>query len=91
MDIPTKATPAGCFIGLVGIALDGYAIFCGWIFYLITQATNLTGKESLLRFYGTLCVVSLVAGLWLLRLGWGWALQSDMSVPDDPDKPVMRF
>ena len=91
MDVPTKATPAGCVIGLFGIALVGYAIFCGWIFYRISSAAELTDKGGLLRFYGALCVVSLLLGLWLLRLGRRWALKSDVSDPDDPDKPVMRF
>ncbi len=91
MEVPTKATPAGCVIGLMGIALVGYAIVCGWVCYLSIQSTEIAEKGRLLRFYGISCGVSLVVGLWLLRLGWRWALKSDMSDPDDPDKPVMRF
>ena len=91
MQSPTKATPAGCVIGLVGIALVFYAIVCGWVCYLGIQSTEVVEKWSLLRFYGISSGVSLVGGLWLLRLGWRWALKSDMSDPDDPDKPVMRF
>lgn len=91
MQVPTKATPAGCVIGLVGIALVGYAIASGWVCYLTIQSAEIVKKGSLLRFYGISCGVSLVGGLWLLRLGWRWALEADMSDPDDPDKPVMRF
>ena len=91
MNAPTKATPARCVIGLLGIALVGYAIFYGRIFYLIAQATEITSQGSLLRFYGTLCMVSLAGGIGLLRLGLRWSMKSDMSDPDDPDKPVMRF
>jgi len=91
MDVPTKATPAGWGIGLLGIALVGYSLFCCRIFYLITQATEITGRGSLLRFYGSLIMVSLFGGLWLLRLGWRWAMKSDMADPDDPGKPSVRF
>lgn len=73
MESPTKATPAGCVIGLVGIALVGYAIVCGWVCYLGIQSTEIVEKGS------------------LLRLGWRWALDSDMSDPDDPGKPTLRF
>lgn len=90
MQDPTKATPAGCVIGLVGIALVGYAITSGWVCYLTVQSAEIVEKGSLLRFYGISCGVSLVGGLWLLRLGWRMALDSDMSDPDDPDKPIMR-
>lgn len=91
MELPTKATPAGCVIGLFGIALVGYGMVCGWICYLGTQSAEIVEKGSLLRFYGISCGVSLVGGLWLLRAGWRLALESDMSEPDDPDKPVMRL
>ena len=91
MGRPTKATPAGCVIGLVGIALVGYGVVCGWVCYLGIQSTEIVEKGSLLRFYGISCGVSLIGGLWLLRLGWRWALDSDMSDPDDPDKPSLRF
>ena len=91
MQVPTKATPAGCVIGLAGIALAGYAIASGWVCYLTVQSAEIVEKGSLLRFYGISCAVSLVGGLWLLRLGWSMALDSDMSDPDDPDKPIMRF
>ena len=88
---PNKATPAGCVLGLLGFALIGYALACGWVCYRAIQSTEIVQKGSLLRFYGISCGVSLVGGLWLLRLGWRMALDSDMSDPDDPDKPSLRF
>lgn len=91
LERPTKATPAGCVIGLVGMALLGYAIACGWVCYQVIKSTELVEKGSLLRFYGISGVASLSGGLWLLRLGWRWALEADMSDPDDPGKPTLRF
>jgi len=91
MEHATKATPAGCVIGLVGVALVGYGIVCGWVCFLTVQSTEVVEKGTLLRFYGVSCAVSLVGGLWLLREGWRMALDSDMSDPDDPDKPSVRF
>jgi len=73
---------------LVGIALIGYAIACGWVCYLTVQSTEIQEKESLLRFYGISCVASLVGGIWLLRFGTRKALEADMSDPDDG--PIMR-
>lgn len=91
MESPTKATPAGCVIGLVGVALVSYAIVCGWVCYSAMQSTEIVEKGSLLRFYGISCGVSLIGGLGLLRLGWRMALVSDMTDPDNPDKPSVRF
>ena len=64
---------APTLLGLVGIALVGYAIVCGWVCYLGIQSTEIVEKGSLLRFYGISCGVSLIGGLWLLRFGWRWA------------------
>ncbi len=86
--VPTKATPIGCVVVLVGIALVGYSMVCGWICYMAVQSTEIQEKESLLRFYGISCVVSLVGGIWLLRFGSRKALEADMSEPDDG--PIMR-
>lgn len=86
--VPTKATPFGCVVVLAGIALVGYALACGWVCYLAVQSTEIEDKESLLRFYGISCVVSLVGGIWLLRFGTRKALEADMSAPDDG--PIMR-
>ncbi|MFO1485488.1 MAG: hypothetical protein U1F71_19150 [Verrucomicrobiaceae bacterium] len=85
---PTRATPAGCVVVLVGIALVGYSLVCGWICYLAVQSKDILEKESLLRFYGISCVVSLVGGIGLLRFGTRKALEADMSNPDDG--PMMR-
>lgn len=85
---PTKATPIGCVVVLVGIALVGYSLVCGWVCYLTVQSTEAQDKASLLRFYGISCIVSLVGGIGLLRFGSRKALEADMSNPDDG--PMMR-
>lgn len=73
---------------LVGIALVGYSLVCGWVCYLAIQSTEVLDKTSVLRFYGISCVVSLVSGIWLLRFGSKKALEADMS--DADDGPIMR-
>lgn len=86
--VPTKATPVGCVVVLVGIGLISYALMCGWVCYLAVQSTEVQDKTSLLRFYGISCVASIVSGIWLLRFGTRKALQADMSNPNDG--PIMR-
>lgn len=88
LGVPTKATPIGCVVVLVGIALLGYAVICGWVCYLTIQSTEVEEKGSLLCFYGISCLVSLVSGIWLVRHGARKALDADMSDPDDG--PIMR-
>lgn len=88
MGVPTKATPVGCVVVLVGIALIGYAMACGWVCYLTVRSTEVEDKINLLRYYGISCVVSLVSGIWLLRFGTRKALEADMSNPDDG--PILR-
>lgn len=88
MNTPTKAVPVGCVIVLVGIALVGYSLICGWVCHLTVQSTEIEDKVYLLWFYGMSGVASLVGGLWLLRFGSRKALEADMSDPDDG--PIMR-
>lgn len=86
---PTKASPAGCVIGVFGIILLVFSVISGWIFYrLLTREVI---DWSLLWKYGGGSLACLFVGLFVIRLGWKLALGADMSDPYSNTKPKIRF
>ena len=87
----TRATPAGCLVGLFGLLAYLYAGLCAFGVWqalpLQTQTPDWPSVRSLL-VQGS---VAVVVGTVLLRVGWKMALKADMSNPNDPGKPVIRF
>ncbi len=86
---PTKASPAGCVIGLFGIASLGVSMISGLGVYRIL--THEIIDWSLFWKYGLGFIGCLIIGLLIIRFGLKLALGADMSDPYSTTKPKMRF
>jgi len=88
---PTQATPAGCLLGLLGLAALIFGGVCTWgLFVAIDVPPSKSDPELIMkRAFGSAIGVSL--GLLLIRWGWQLSLRADMKNPRDPDKPKLRF
>lgn len=87
---PTRASPAGCLVGLGGLVLLGYGGLCAYLVWKIQSGA--TGNDA--TDSGWLIIQglgSLAVGVFLLRFGWRMAIKADMRNADDPTKPMIRF
>ena len=86
-----KATPAGCAVSLVGIALVIVGGICLWGTYVgFNLPADNPSAELWPRFAIGALVSFLGAGI-IFRLSWKMAIQSDMSDPRAPEKPKIRW
>jgi uncharacterized membrane protein len=88
---PTRATPAGCVVALFGFAALVYAALSGWALVLAIQVSNSQRNHSLIERLALNLAISLGIGVLLVWLGWRIARRADMSDPQDPKKPMIRF
>ena len=88
---PTRATPAGCVLGLCGLAAWIYAGFSAWGLYLALSVSPEHRDPRMIRFLWLSVAIGFIGGAALLSLGWRLALRVDMSDPDNPRKPMIRF
>jgi len=91
MNLPNRATPGGCivgFFGLLSLLLSGFF----WRAYYL--AGKMDDQERAAELSGgllTLGTGSAVVGLGIVYISWRMVQRCDMSSPNDPDKPKMRF
>ncbi len=88
---PSKAVPGGCIIGMVGIAAILGGVLCIFGFFAALDAPPDRPPIIEAWKFGLAAFLSIAFGLWIIRLGWRLALKADMTDPDDPNKPTMRF
>lgn len=86
---PTKASPAGCVVGLFGVIfLACSAMFIWGSYKVLTHDIS----DVLLRWkYPLLTISCLVVGIFIIRVGCKMALRADMSDSYSRSKPKMRF
>lgn len=87
----TKATPAGCLVGLLGLVLSGGGGIMAWGCYLAQGKVDVEPGAELVWGFGLGALVSGGLGVLLLVVGFKMALRSNMSEPDDQEKPMVRF
>ncbi|MDA7881550.1 hypothetical protein N9A94_04530 [Akkermansiaceae bacterium] len=89
--MPHRATPGGCLLGLLGLASLIFGGICIWgLFVAVDVPPSKSDPELIMKLaFGSAIGVSL--GIFIIRWGWRLAIRSDMSDPDDQDKPLMRF
>jgi hypothetical protein len=88
---PTRAVPGGCIIGLFGCGALIYSIICGYGIWFAFTATDSDDHSTVILHLTIHGLIAILAGLVLIRTGWRLALRADMSDPDDPNRPKMRF
>lgn len=86
---PTKATPAGCVVGLLGVAFLVMSTALGFVVYKILAQESI--DWSLLWKCGLGALGCFILGLLIIRFGLKLALNADMSDPYSTTKPKMRF
>jgi|HubBroStandDraft_1064217.scaffolds.fasta_scaffold270363_3 hypothetical protein len=91
MPTPTRATPAGCVVVLFGLAAWVYTGLCCVVIHMEHHLPVAKQDSHVIRTWEIHGVLSFVAGLLMLWFGLRWAVRADMSDPDDPTKPKVRF
>lgn len=86
---PTKASPAGCMIGLFGFASLALSIIFGLGLYRVFTLEIM--DWSLFWKYGLGSLGCLIIGLLIIRFGFKLALSADMSDPYSTTKSKIRF
>lgn len=89
---PTKSTPGGCIIVLLGmgaLAFSGLSFFAAWLVYSRQAGERFADHANQLAIFGSL---ALILGFILVVVGWKLTKNLDSSYdPDDPDEPRMKF
>ncbi len=88
---PTRAVPAGCVLGLFGVAAFVYAALSSWALYLALNVPAPHHDSQLVRLLLARMIIACVTGVALIWFGWRLACRADMSDPADPQKPIMRL
>ena len=78
-------------MGLFGVAAFIYAALSGWALYLAVNVPAPHRDPKLVARLVVGLVATCVVGTALTWFGWRLARRADMSDPDDPRKPMMRF
>jgi hypothetical protein len=88
---PTSATPAGCVVVLFGFAAWAYAGLCCVAIRLEHRLPVAKQDPHFVWSWGVHGALAFAAGAAMIWLGIRWAMKADMSDPDDPTKPKIRF
>lgn len=91
MEIPTKATPGGFIVGFFGLLALLLSGVCLRGYYLSGRMDDQGRAEELAGGLLTLGIGSAVVGFAILYFSWRLIKNCDMSSPNDPDRPKMRF
>ena len=78
-------------IALFGCGAYLYAGMCGYGLWLTFSLADRHQQAALIRSLVVHGVIAVVIGTALLLIGWKLALGADMSDPDNPRKPMIRF
>jgi hypothetical protein len=90
---PSQSTPAGCvagFFGLLSLGVSGLSGYAAWLRFTATPEIqgSRAGHTALLV---ACCLVALLVGGLLLKLGLRWALAVGPYDTRDPKEPRMKW
>jgi len=88
---PSKASPFGCVVGLLGGFTLVFGGFMWWGLYKALQIEDVEKSAELVRNFGIWGGAATLLGIVIIIVGWRMAWKSDMSSPNDPDKGAVRF
>ena len=89
--MPRKASPAGCAISLVGIALFIVGLICIWGAYVGFNLPDSNPSAGLWPRFLIGALISFIGAAIIFRISWKMAIRSDMSDPLDQEKPKIRW
>lgn len=73
---PTKATPGGCLVGLLGLASMIFGGVCTWGLFVAVDVPPSKSDPELIMKLGFGSAVGVSLGLFLIRWGWRLAIRS---------------
>jgi len=88
---PTRATPAGCLVGLLALASFIFSGIGIWGLIVAWNTPDKNRPEDLVTTLILIAIFGSLFGIILLWLGWKMALSAHMKDPDDRKKPMVRF
>lgn len=86
-----KATPAGCIVSLVGIALLIVSGVCLWGTYIGFNLPEDHPSADLWPRFATGALVSFLGATLIFYISWKMAIRSDMTDPRDQERPKARW
>lgn len=86
-----KASPAGCAVSLVGIALLITGCICIWGSYVGFNLPEDHPSADLWPRFAIGALISLLGAVLIFYISWKMTTRSDMSDPLDPEKPKVRW